>query len=59
VDTHLKVFGVDGLRVVDASVKPDLIGGNINAAVIMIAEKAAGQDDPTQVELPTANCANH
>jgi choline dehydrogenase/4-pyridoxate dehydrogenase len=41
VDSNLSVFGTKQLRVVDASVMPDLIGGNINAPVIMIAEKAA------------------
>jgi hypothetical protein len=51
VDTHLKVLGVDGLRVVDASVKLVLIGGNINAAVIMT--KSASQDDPAEVGLLT------
>jgi choline dehydrogenase len=41
VDAQLRVIGIEGLRVADASVFPSIIGGNTNAAVVMVAEKAS------------------
>ncbi|MEP7244849.1 MAG: GMC family oxidoreductase N-terminal domain-containing protein [Gammaproteobacteria bacterium] len=61
VDAELRVHGISALRVVDASVFPSIVGGNTNAPVVMVAEKAAdlmlGIPALQPLDLPTARSA--
>ena len=62
VDSETKVYGIENLRVVDSSIMPNIISGNIHAATLMIAEKASDlildkqEAEPIDVEYYQSNC---
>ena len=55
VDPETKVYGISKLRVVDSSIFPDIVSGNLNASTVMIAEKASdmilGKPEKELVEI--------
>ena len=63
VDPELRVGGIEGLRVADASVMPSIIGGNTNAPCVMIGERAAdfilGKPPLPAAELPPESVARY
>jgi len=55
VDADTKVYGISNLRIVDSSILPDIVSGNLNASTVMIAEKASdiilGKPEAEPVEI--------
>ena len=55
VDADTKVYGINNLRIVDSSILPDIVSGNLNASTVMIAEKASdmilGKQEAEPIEI--------